>query len=236
MSTTATRVQWPKTVPPLTPAQLAAREAWYIIWLERYNKNGIMEYFNQGFPASLPVPKVCRTLQIGPGRGDTLSASDMASDTYHVLELRDEFCKKLAERMPVERIHQGSIEERQNFPDGSFDRVLAVHVLEHLPNLPAALAETERLLTPDGVLDVILPCEGEPAYTVLRYFTTKRWFESRFKMAYEPIIRSEHVNRLWEVKQALNDRFTAEITRHFPLRAPIDAVNVFVGYRFRKKR
>ena len=29
--------------------------------------------------------------------------------------------------------------------DGYFDRILAVHVLEHLPNLPAAIRECYRL-------------------------------------------------------------------------------------------
>ena len=34
---------------------------------------------------------------------------------------------------------------RMPFDDGYFDRILAVHVLEHLPNLPAALDEIYRL-------------------------------------------------------------------------------------------
>ena len=32
------------------------------------------------------------------------------------------------------------------FADGFFDRSIAVHVLEHLPNLPAAIREVYRLL------------------------------------------------------------------------------------------
>jgi SAM-dependent methyltransferase len=227
--------KWPKVVPALTPEQQAALEAWYVIWLERYNKSPIMERFNYGFPASLPVPANCRTLQIGPGMGAHLEFEDLSKQDYHVLELREEFCARLAEQLPSDRVHCGNIEQRQPFPDGSFDRVVAIHVLEHLPNLPAALDEVARLLTPRGVFDVVLPCEGGFIYTLLRAVTTKRLFEKRFKMPYEPIIRSEHVSQLWEVNEELFARFTAEKTRHFPLPVPVDAINVFVGYRLRKK-
>jgi 2-polyprenyl-6-hydroxyphenyl methylase/3-demethylubiquinone-9 3-methyltransferase len=40
--------------------------------------------------------------------------------------------------------------ERLPFADGSFDVVVAADVLEHLPNLPAAVAELARVLAPGG--------------------------------------------------------------------------------------
>ena len=42
----------------------------------------------------------------------------------------------------------GDCEERLPWEDGSFDRVLAIHLLEHLYNLPAALDEVARVLRP----------------------------------------------------------------------------------------
>jgi SAM-dependent methyltransferase len=227
--------KWPKVVPDLTPEQQAALDAWYVVWLERYNKNAILDRFNYGFPAGLPVPKDCRTLQIGPGTGVHLVYEDLRSQDYHVLELREEFCTRLAERLPADRVHCGNIEQRQPFADGSFDRIVAIHVLEHLRNLPAALDEISRLLDANGVFDVVLPCEGGFTYTFLRSLTTKRLFEKQFKMPYEPIIRSEHVSQLWEVNDELFKRFTREKTRHFPLPVPIDTINVFVGYRLKKR-
>jgi len=227
--------KWPKVVPDLTPEQKEALEAWYVLWLERFNKNALLDGFNYGFPASLPVPERCRTLQIGPGMHPNLARDMLASPDYHVLELRAEFCKKLAERLPPERVHCGDIEQRQPFPDGSFDRLIAIHVLEHLRNLPAALDEISRLLAPDGAFDVVLPCEGGLAYSLARRISSQRMFEQTFKMPYEPIIRSEHVSELWEINEELFARFRAEKTRHFPLRVPVDTINIFVGYRLRKK-
>jgi 2-polyprenyl-6-hydroxyphenyl methylase / 3-demethylubiquinone-9 3-methyltransferase len=40
--------------------------------------------------------------------------------------------------------------ERLPFADGSFDAVVAADVLEHLPDLPAAVAELARVLAPGG--------------------------------------------------------------------------------------
>ena len=235
MNARARPVRWPKDVPDLSPEQQAALDAWYVVWLERYNRNAVLERFNYGFPASLPLPRACRTLHIGPGTGVHLAYEDLSAQDYHVLELREEFCAKLTERLAADRVHCGNIEQRQPFADGAFDRVVAIHVLEHLRDLPAALAEIDRLLAAGGAFDVVLPCEGGFAYSFLRAVTTKRLFEKRFKIPYEPIIRSEHVSQLWEIKDELLKRFSVERARHFPLPLPIDTINVFVGYRLRKK-
>ena len=53
---------------------------------------------------------------------------------------------RIRERHPGVEVLVGDCQQRLPFDDGSFDRVLAIHVLEHLPNLPAALAEIRRLL------------------------------------------------------------------------------------------
>jgi ubiquinone/menaquinone biosynthesis C-methylase UbiE len=37
------------------------------------------------------------------------------------------------------------------FPDGSFDRIIANHMLYHVPELSKALAEVKRVLRPDGI-------------------------------------------------------------------------------------
>jgi SAM-dependent methyltransferase len=226
------RGTWPKNVPALTPEQEAAREAWMLLWHEQLpNKYGVAEKFNHGFVAELPVAPGTRTLEIGAGIGGHIEHEDLTRQEYNVLEMRDEFCARLAELLPPGQVHQGSIEERQPFADGSFDRLIAIHVLEHLPNLPAALDEAARLLKRGGYFDVVLPCEGGLAYSFARAISSKRMFESHFHMSYDPIIRAEHVNQLWEVNQELFKRFKPVVRKHFPLVVPVDTANLFVGYR-----
>jgi ubiquinone/menaquinone biosynthesis C-methylase UbiE len=49
--------------------------------------------------------------------------------------------------------------ERLEFADGSFDKVLAVHAIEHFPELPAALGEMARVLRPGGLMLLVYPAE-----------------------------------------------------------------------------
>jgi SAM-dependent methyltransferase len=46
---------------------------------------------------------------------------------------------------------------RLPFPDGSFDRIIAAEVLEHIPDDEAAIGELSRVLRPGGSLAVTVP-------------------------------------------------------------------------------
>jgi SAM-dependent methyltransferase len=46
---------------------------------------------------------------------------------------------------------------RLPFPDGSFDRVIAAEVLEHIPDDEAAIGELARVLRPGGTMAVTVP-------------------------------------------------------------------------------
>lgn len=229
--------RWPKTPIPLTPEQEVVRERWVRIWHEQLpSKYSFIEAFNQGFPAHLPIERGWRTLEVGSGIGAHLPFEKLTEQEYHVLELREEFCSILRAKLPAMQVHQGNIEERQSFAENAcFDRIIAIHVLEHLRNLPAAVEEVARLLKPTGVFDVVLPTEGTFAYAFARKISAERLFKRTFKMDYTPIICNEHVSTLAEIKTILFDRFRAVSSAHFPLRVPIDAVNLCVGYRCRLK-
>ena len=49
------------------------------------------------------------------------------------------------------------------FPDGSFDRIIAAEVLEHIPDDRAAMAEIARVLRPGGRLAIMVPTAGRAA-------------------------------------------------------------------------
>jgi len=226
--------RWPKRPEPLSQVEEAAREAFMAAWHEELPKRyAVIERFNHGYVAALGAPPEARTLEVGAGIGGHLPFEDLSAQNYHVLDYRPEFCKRLAEQLPAERVHLGTIEERQSFPDGSFDRIIAIHVLEHLRNLPAALAEIARLLRSDGVFDVVIPTEGSLAYEFARKISAERMFRHRFRLDYRPIARSEHVNTYQEVISLLNVHFQKETSRYFPLLVPNPEINLVVGMRAR---
>jgi SAM-dependent methyltransferase len=223
---------WPKRPIVLTEGQERAREAFMLAWHETLPKNySFVEDFNQGYVAKLGVEPGWRTLEIGAGIGAHIAFENLAIQDYYALEYRPEFCKRLADVLPSERIVCGSIEERQPFEDGAFDRAIAIHVLEHLRDLPRAIAEIVRLLRPGGVFDVVLPTEGGFAYEIARKISAERLFRSRFGQDYTPIIRNEHVNTFAEVRSLLEGPFTVASSRYFPGVLPGAEFNVCAGYR-----
>jgi SAM-dependent methyltransferase len=130
----------------------------------------------------------------------------------------------------------GDCQERLDYPDAYFDRIVAVHVLEHLPNLPAALREIERLLKPGGVFAAVYPCDPGLAYGLARRISAQRIFEKRYKMSYDWFIASEHINPPQEIAGELAKRFRTLKRRFFPLFVPLVDVNLCVGVALGHKR
>lgn len=63
---------------------------------------------------------------------------------------------------------------RLPFGDGSFDRVIAAEVLEHIPNDTAAMAELARVLRPGGTMAVTVPRFGPE---VVNWLLSKRYHD-----------------------------------------------------------
>ena len=81
--------------------------------------------------------------------------------------------------------------------------MVAIHVLEHLHNLPPGRDEVRRVLKPGGLFEVVIPCEGGFGYALGRRVTSKRVFEKRYKMDYDWYIKSEHFNVPSEIVSVL---------------------------------
>lgn len=237
---TATNTTWPKTFPPLTPEQEKIRDDFMHAWHEELPKKyGIIEKFNHGYVVDHAPDSFLRTLEIGAGIGEHLTYEKLTPEqleNYVALELRPAMAAEIARVHPGCKAVVGDCQQRLDFPDGHFDRVLAVHVLEHLPNLPAAVREMHRLCNKEhGRFQVVIPCEGGLAYGLARRISAQRFFRKRWDMDYRLIIEREHMNVPREIFAVLDEYFELEHRTYWPLRIPITTINLAIGLTLRPR-
>jgi SAM-dependent methyltransferase len=199
---------------------------WHEVLPQRY---GALERFNHGWPARTARPGE-RTLELGAGLGQHLDAEpDFAKDDYVAVELRPEMAEEIRKRDDRVEVVAADCQQRLPFDAASFDRVLAIHVLEHLPALPSALDEVHRLLRPRGTFAAVIPCEGGFVYGIGRRVSAERIFKRRYGMSYRWCIESEHVNRPDEIIQECQRLFELVRTAYFPFRVPSTNLNLVIG-------
>ena len=232
--------RWPKEVPPLTPEQKAIADDFVHHWHQVLPKRfSIADRFGHTYVARSAAPGFVRTLEIGIGLGEHLAyerLSPQQSSNYHGIDLRENMAERVRAAYPSVHCIVGDCQQRQAFPDGYFDRIIAIHVLEHLPNLPAAVAEMHRLCNSEhGQLQVVIPCEGGVAYGLARKISAQRVFEKRYGISYDWFIQREHINLPGELVDCLEEYFTVSSRTWFPLPIPSATCNLFIGYNLLPK-
>jgi len=220
--------RWPKAVARLTDEQRRIQDDWLRHYHERLPaEHSHIVRFNHSYAAR----SVCRgrTLEIGAGLGEHLRYEDLAAQEYHAVELRENMAEAIRRDFPSVTTILADCQQRLPYESSSFDRAIAIHVLEHLPNLPVALTEIARLLKPGGVFSVVIPCEGGLGYSMGRRVTSQRAFEHRYKTSYSWLIENEHVNQAREIHRELRRCFDFADVTYYPSRIPLIDINLLIG-------
>jgi SAM-dependent methyltransferase len=233
--------KWPKILPPMTEEQKRISDEFMKIWHEHLpSRFGFVEKFNHEFPVKNSRPGFRATIEIGAGLGEHLLYEKLTPEqeaNYTAVELRENMAAEIRKRFPKVNAITGDCQARLDFPDGFFDRYIAVHVLEHLPNLPECLREAHRLLDKErGQMLVVIPCEGSPAYALARKISAERVYNKHFKGSYTWLISREHINRPHEIFAELDPYFTVEKRVLFPLPfLPFIFNNLCIGISLRPR-
>lgn len=111
-----------------------------------------------------------RVLDVGCGYGFLLAALEKAGYEAHGIEVSSHAVEQVRGRTRAQVFQQGA-EEPFPFPDGHFDAVTLLDVIEHLPRYSAALASCARCLRPGGKLFVITL----NAHSLARPLLGRRW-------------------------------------------------------------
>jgi SAM-dependent methyltransferase len=219
---------WPKQRPTLTERQQQVYEKWNAEFLAELKPEsfGWLSRFDHRFAAASAGDGLV-TLEIGAGTGTHLAYE--TTGEYVALDGFAELASMIPQR-PGLSVTIADCEGRLPYCDGYFDRVLAIHVLEHLYNLPATLEEVGRVLRPGGVFSVVIPCQGGSGYRLGQRFTSRRMFERRFPdLTYDWLIGYDHCNSAREVLDELERHFRVRRRKFFPLRVPSVDVNLTIG-------
>jgi ubiquinone/menaquinone biosynthesis C-methylase UbiE len=230
----STRSKWPKRFPPLTAEQIEISndfvQYWHEVLPRRY---GVVDEFNHRYVVKNAPRQFFRTLEIGAGIGEHLRYETLTSSQeqdYVAVDIRHNMVAELRKRFPRVNGIVADCQERLEFEDSHFDRILAIHVLEHLPNLPAAVREMYRLCDKArGVLSVVIPCEGSMAYSLARRISAQRIFERRYKQKYSWFIEREHINEPREIFEELERYFKVVSARYFPVPLRLEFCNLCIG-------
>jgi ubiquinone/menaquinone biosynthesis C-methylase UbiE len=232
--------KWPKVLPPIDPEDQRINDDFMRYWHEVFaTKLGFADRWNHRYVVKRAPKTFRRTLEIGAGIGEHLAwekLSPKQESEYVAIELRENMAKGLRARFPHIRVLVADVQERLGFPDNYFDRVIAVHVLEHLPNLPAAVREIHRVCTSDATVAVVIPCEGSTATIIARQLSAKRLYERRYRRPYDLFIRREHLNLPEEITEELLRFFKIEHRSFFPVPIPIKWCNLFIGITLRPRK
>jgi SAM-dependent methyltransferase len=228
--------KWPKVLPALSPEQQQRSDEFMRLWhveLAGQPRYGLIEKFNHGFPVKHSPPGFKTTLEIGAGLGEHLEYEKLTPEQergYHCNEFRENMAADIKRRFPNVQTVVADCQKRMDFADGYFDRYLAIHVLEHLPDLPAAVREAWRLLNKQtGRMLVVIPTEGSLAYSLARKISAERVWKRHFKAPYAEFYKREHINLVPEILEELARCFTVEDKSFFPLGVPLEFCNLVIG-------
>lgn len=114
-----------------------------------------------------------RLLDVGAGVGTLVDAAARQGFTACGVEL-SEWASRFAREEKKLAVHTGTLESA-GFPADSFDVVTINHVLEHIEEPAATLAEIRRILVPGGLLVVGVPNIG----SIMARLKGARWASLR---------------------------------------------------------
>jgi ubiquinone/menaquinone biosynthesis C-methylase UbiE len=117
------------------------------------------------------------------------------------------------------------------FDDCSFNRLIATHVLEHVPFPHLAIQEWVRVLKPGGVLSLILPCDPGWAWRLGRYLGPRKQAE-KAGLPYDYYMAREHINSIFNLDQLLKYHFPKREITWWPTRLPFPDINLIYTGNF----
>lgn len=171
-----------------------------------------------------------RVLEVGAGTGEHVKYVQHRFDEYVVTDADDAVLDVARKKCEGMRVGGLSFETTQGehlvYPNESFDRLVAVHVLEHIPQPHLALKEWARVVKEGGVLSVLIPTDPGVAWRLGRHFGPRRRAVQQ-GIAYDYVMAREHVNSCHNLTALIHHYFPRRTEAWWPFAVPSMDLNLF---------
>lgn len=166
-------------------------------------------------------------LEVGAGTGYHFSFINHKYNKYYMTDFSKKYLNLAKTKFKNNKKIEFKIEDATNlsFPDDTFDRLISVYNLEHLPDPHIVLKEWKRVLKKNGLLSIAIPLEGGVAWRLGRYLTTRKTFEKK-GLDYNYIIAREHINASYNLISLIRHYFKNRNEIYYPFKIPLIDINL----------
>lgn len=173
-------------------------------------------------------------LEVGAGTGEHLNFVNHKYDNYTLSDMDaktlDVAKNKLAKHPFFGRIKfETQVGEQLSYPDATFDRVIASHVLEHIYQPHLAIKEWVRVLKDGGTLSILIPTDPGMAWRLGRHFGPRKRAIAQ-GIAYDYVMAREHVNSCNNLIAILKHYFKVSQDAWWPF--PVNSIDLNLFYAF----
>jgi ubiquinone/menaquinone biosynthesis C-methylase UbiE len=170
-----------------------------------------------------------KVLEVGAGTSVHLNSVRHQFNEYWITDLNLPMLDMISEKHNSDDkkvITQQEDATRLSFPDNSFDRLIAAHVLEHIYRPHEVLREWARVVKPGGVITLVLPCDPGIAWRLGRYISARGKF-TRDGIDYDYWMAREHVNAINNLSALVRYYFSSVKEVWRPCYVPSMDINLF---------
>lgn len=209
----------------------------YVESYEKHNQNAtlsgrLLQKSHFLLEKSIPSGMILdRVIEVGAGSGHHYSYVKHEHSKYVMTDSSDEMLSVACERYNG-LVNTGKLViEKQDatkltYPDESFDRLIATHVLEHISNPVAVLREWNRVVKKGGLLSIVLPCDPGMLWRFGRHFGPRR-NAVKLGLPYDYVQAADHVNSIFNLVVFIRHHFEDVSESWYPINLPFPDINLF---------